>query len=117
DGAWETLGSTDEEVPTSMAVVEIDGKDFLIIGTEENGYLEVDISGTLADISDSDITSPTLSTADTSNFSSKYPSLADAYIYDVHAGSDPGVFYLATEEGLWKRNPDHGADEPMFDKM
>ncbi|MFO7848957.1 MAG: hypothetical protein R6V67_03250, partial [Spirochaetia bacterium] len=113
---WSKLDSTDREI-TSMAVVEIDidgsSTDFLIIGTK-NGYLEADIS----DPGNAHIEEPTSATADTDTLSSSYPSLTDStdessHIFDVHAGSG-GVFYLATGEGLWKRDPD---EEPMIDKM
>jgi len=88
-----------EPVSGSLAVVDIGGTDYLIIGTED-GYYEWDISGS------PDVVGPT-STADTTDpagFEAKYPDLASALILWVYPSATPDEFYLGTSNGLWKRN-------------
>ncbi len=101
------LGDADSAV-VSLAAVSIGSgpTEYLIIGTE-SGYEEVDVEN------GGSITGPSSATSDTSGsaeFAAAYPDLAYAYIFDIAADGDE--FFLATENGLWKRNSD-GSFEKM----
>ncbi len=96
--SWDSKGSVgDDVVDGSLAVVNIDTLDYLIIGTE-NGYYEMEVGS-------STVVGPT-QTAATSTpeaFAANYPDLAQALVYEVYPSATSGVFYLATQNGLWKR--------------
>jgi len=98
--SWTQIGDiTDEPVRGSMDIVAVGATDYLIIGTED-GYYEMALGG-------GSVVGPT-ATADTagpSEFAAKYPELSIALVFDVYTTSG-GTLYLATQEGLWKRNAD-----------
>lgn len=90
-----TIG--DEPVSGSLEVVNIDGTDFLIIGTL-NGYYEMNIST-------SNISTPSETTS-IDEFDTSYPELSLELVSEVYASSETNTFYLSTSNGLWKRNTD-----------
>ena len=99
DATW-TLEDTisSEPVQGSLAVVDIGGTDYLIIGTDD-GYYEMEIGVSVA-------LGPTVTadTADPDEFAAKYPDLAASLILKVYPSATADVFYLGTEKGLWRRN-------------
>ncbi len=106
--SFSKLESIGEEI-VSMDTVDFDNNgsaEFLIVGTN-NGYQEADISGTDTGWN---LRSPSSATADasgSSEFAAAYPDLAYTYVFDVQRSHDDnGEFYLATGNGLWKRNTD-----------
>lgn len=95
---WTYIDSTgDEAVQGSTAIVNIDGTDYLLIGTDD-GYYEMEIGS-------GSVTKPnlTIDTVTSDSFAATYPELSNALVFDIYASSNPNVFYLATENGLWKR--------------
>ncbi|MFW6207283.1 MAG: hypothetical protein ACOC7X_01155, partial [Spirochaetota bacterium] len=105
DGSnWSVVDSDaidQEPRKSSAAVVTIESKEYLIVGVEDGGYYELNITDAT-----NDVVTPT-ETVDTdtaNNFAAKYPELASATVFDVYPSADtPGEFYLGTENGLWKR--------------
>jgi len=99
--AWTLAGTISDAIPTegSLDVVTVDGgaNYYLIIGTN-NGFYEMKIGTTT-------ITVPSATTS-ISDFDTSYPELATSLIYEVYPSATANVFYLATSNGLWKRNTD-----------
>lgn len=95
---WTSSGTISNATPVSgsLEVVTIGAKEYLIIGTED-GYYEMNITDT------GSVVAPTQTTTET-EFETAYPELATSLIYEVYPSGTPDVFYLATENGLWKRN-------------
>lgn len=97
--SWTYIDSAgDTPVEGSSVVVDIGGTEYLIIGTE-NGYYEMEVGS-------STVVRPTqtASASTPDSFAANYPDLAQALVYEVYPSiKDNDVFYLATQNGLWKR--------------
>ncbi|HDQ15213.1 MAG TPA: hypothetical protein ENN41_10415 [Sediminispirochaeta sp.] len=97
---WEEPATSFPEVPVkgALEVVNLDGTKYLLIGTDE-GYYEMKLG-------DSSVVPPSETTT-VGNFSSSYPELARATIFDIYqVDGSTNEFYLATSAGLWLRRND-----------
>ncbi len=94
---WELIDSV-SDTPYEDSVMVFG--DFLIFGTND-GYYELNLTA------DEPVIAGPTETADTDDpesFAAAYPDLSPSLVFDVFVSpTQEGVFYLATENGLWKR--------------
>lgn len=99
-GSWTLEGTIVDDIPSSgsLEIVTVNLKEYLIIGTN-NGYYEMNITDS------GSIVNP-IETTSVLDFTTSYPELATDLIFEVYPSATANVFYLATSNGLWKRNSD-----------